>query len=355
LREKLSHFVGQAIIVGHNVGFDLEFLGQANCLVRNAFIDTFELATILMPHEGRYSLGKLIDSLGVSFVNRHRALDDARASVHLFRALQERAANLSLETLQAINRAARNRHWPLGVVFQEAERRQAREGVGNTLGAQLRAKGLVGDVPLFAKLSPEKPLIPVDQRVALDVEQLAGMLQEGGALAKAFPGFEYRPQQVEMLEAVARTINQSRHLIVEAGTGTGKSIAYLLPAIYWAVRNGERVVVSTNTINLQDQLYNKDIPDLRALLPFEVHATVLKGRNNYLCMRRLKIVQSRKNLTRDALRVLSKVLVWLPNTVTGDRAELFMPGPGDWQVWSQISSDADTCTSERCRFRRQGA
>jgi ATP-dependent DNA helicase DinG len=355
LCSKLLRFVGDAIVVGHNIGFDLKFLRQQKCLAQNAFIDTFELATILMPHESRYSLGKLMDSLGIRFATRHRALDDARASMRLFQSLQERAANLPLRTLRAINRAGRNSRWHLGRVFQEAERLQARGGAGNSIGAQLRAKGLLSpDRPLFVRPKPEELLVPVDERVALDVGALTAMLEKGGALDEVFPGFEYRPQQVEMLQSVAQAFNQSRHLMVEAETGVGKSIAYLLPAIYWAVQNGERVVISTNTINLQDQLYRKDIPDLRKLLPFEVRAAVLKGRSNYLCMRRLEALQSRRDLNADELRVLSKILVWVPHTVTGDRAELFLPGHREQQVWSTVSADTHTCTAERCIHRRQG-
>ncbi len=353
LREKLTRFVGDAIVVGHNISFDLGFLHHQNCLKKSSYIDTFELAAILMPHESRYSLGKLMDSLGISFTTRHRALDDARASMQLFRALQERAADLPLKTLRIINRAARKSRWSLSVVFGEAERRQAR-GFGSSIGAQLRAKGLIDERPLFARVPDAEPLVPVTRRTALDVDGLTAMLEEGGELARSFPAFEHRPQQVEMLRAVARAFNQSRHLIVEAGTGTGKSIAYLLPAIHWAVQNGERVVISTNTINLQDQLYHKDIPELRKVLPFDVRAAVLKGRSNYLCMRRLEAMQRRSGLTPEELRVLSKVLVWLPNTVSGDRAELFMPGPREWEVWSQLAADADTCLAERCPHRRQG-
>ena len=136
-----------------------------------------------------------------------------------------------------------------------------------------------------------EPLQPAEKRTLLDVDELAAMLQQGGAFSRAFDGFEHRPQQVEMLCAVAEALNASQHLLVEAGTGVGKSIAYLLPAIYWAVQNGERVVISTNTINLQDQLISKDVPDLRALLPFDVRAALLKGRSNYLCLRRLRALQ----------------------------------------------------------------
>ena len=355
LRERLLRFVGDAIVVGHNIGFDLGFLKQHNCLGRNSFIDTFRLAAILMPHESRYSLGKLVDSLGISPDVHHRALADAHASMELFRALQERADQLPLKTLQTLNRVAKDKNWPLTLVFRDAERHQASGTFESSIGAQLRAKGLIGDTPVLSKAVSVEPLIPVDERQALAVERLAAMLESGGLLSARFHGFEYRPQQVQMLEAVARAFNASSHLLVEAGTGTGKSIAYLLPAIHWAVQNGERVVISTNTINLQDQLYNKDIPDLREILPFEVRASVLKGRANYLCRRRLGQMQDRRDLSTEELGVLAKVLVWLPNTVTGDRAELFMPEPAEWDIWSQIASNSDTCSADRCAYRRQGS
>ena len=385
LRDRLKQFVGQAIVVGHNVRFDLDFLRPQGCLNANPSIDTFALATILMPHENRYSLGKLMESLGIGFdsgthgARRHRALDDAVACMLLFRALQERAAALSIQTLQDINRAARARGassaWPLSGVFQEAERRRSQGvGAGSSrpsvgAGSSRPSAGAGSSRPGEARPLPVQPLTPVDQRTALDVDRLAAMLEQGGSFEKAFPGFEYRPPQVEMLCAVADAFNHSRHLLVEAGTGVGKSIAYLLPALHWAVENGERVVVSTNTINLQDQLYTKDIPELRALLPFEVRSTVLKGRGNYLCMRRLVALQEQPALPGNALPgnalvsnalddtelgVLAKVLVWLPNTLTGDRSELALYGEREGAVWSQISSEAETCRADRCVHRRQG-
>lgn len=355
IKAALIEFVGSDTIVGHNVSFDLAFLRQQRCLTHNAHIDTFVLATILMPHESRYSLGKLMESLGIVFESRHRALDDARASMKLFLELKARAVDLPAQTLREINRAAQGSRWALGGMFQDAEREQQRQGAGSSIGAQLRAKGLLdADRPAFARAEIGEPLIPVDRRTALDIDLLAAMLEEGGRFSEAFAGYEYRPQQVEMLREVARAFNQSRHLLVEAGTGTGKSIAYLLPAMYWAVQNGERVVISTNTINLQDQLSGKDIPDLQKLLPFEVRATVLKGRANYLCLRRLSLLQNQSGLDDDQLRVLSRILVWLPNTVTGDQTELFLPQESDWAVWAQVSADARTCVGGRCPHFRKG-
>jgi len=353
LKGKLSQFVGQATVVGHNVEFDLGFLRQQGCLAANPSLDTFGLATILMPNQNRYSLGKLADSLGIEFPTRHRALDDAAATMQLFWALMERACRLPPKVLADLNRIASKSRWPLLGVFQEAERWQARAG------PQLVAEGMPFLVPQAERETKQvqEPLRPVEERTLLDVVELSAMLEQGGAFSRAFEGFEHRPQQVEMLCAVAEALNASQHLLVEAGTGVGKSIAYLLPAIYWAAQNGERVVVSTNTINLQDQLITKDIPDLQALLPFEARAALLKGRSNYLCMRRLRAFQDRLEQvgtpTDDELIFLARILAWLPQTATGDRSELVLYETRAQEAWAEVSSDVNSCTGAHCPFLRE--
>ena len=142
--------------------------------------------------------------------------------------------------------------------------------------------------------------------------------------------------------------------MVEAGTGTGKSLAYLIPAALWAIQNNTRVVISTNTINLQDQLINKDIPDLREALGVDLRATVLKGRANYLCPRRLENLRKRGPESPEEVRVLGKILVWLQNTVSGDRAELNLNGPVEREVWTRISAEDEGCTTENCLKRTGG-
>jgi DNA polymerase-3 subunit epsilon/ATP-dependent DNA helicase DinG len=151
-----------------------------------------------------------------------------------------------------------------------------------------------------------------------------------------------------MLANVAGAFNAGDHLLVEAGTGTGKSMAYLIPAIYWAVQNGQRVVISTNTINLQDQLLNKDIPKLQKILPLRFKAVTLKGRSNYVCPRRVQLFRAKDNHTPRELRMLAKLLVWLPSTTTGDREELFMPDYSEQALWSQVASDPNICTPRTC-------
>jgi len=152
-----------------------------------------------------------------------------------------------------------------------------------------------------------------------------------------------------MLKAVARAFNEGEHRLIEAGAGIGKSLAYLLPTVHFAVENDRHVVVSTNTINLQDQLFKKDIPDLQEILPFE--AALLKGRNNYLCLRKFSYLKRRGGLTAPEIGVRAKILVWLPTTMTGDRVELNLL-EGEEQVWARLSAE-EPCEPDKCPFLRE--
>ena len=116
-------------------------------------------------------------------------------------------------------------------------------------------------------------------------------------------------------------------------------MAYLIPAAIWAVQNNRRVVISTNTINLQDQLINKDIPDLREALGIDLRAAVIKGRGNYLCPRRLEGLRRHGPETVEEMRVLAKVLVWLQGSQTGDRGEINLNGPTERMVWNKLSAE----------------
>jgi ATP-dependent DNA helicase DinG len=355
--DDLTRFVGNYPVVGHNVSFDLDFLRNNDVPLSNPAVDTFELAGILVPHAARYSLTKLGELFGLPNLCSHRALDDALATKDLFVALLEHASGLPRAILQELNRLAARVDWSLKEVFRDIERGLSRTafrgGIGQQLAAQLAAReDALG--PLFAVEQEEEELVRAARPRALDIDELAAMLEENGLFARQFPGFEYRPEQVEMLRAVAYAFNERQHLMVEAGTGTGKSIAYLLPAAAFAHLNGERVVISTNTINLQDQLFLKDIPDLQRLLPFEFRAVVLKGRSNYLCQRRLEGVRQAGVSSTEEMRMLAKVLVWVPSTQTGERGELFMPDRAEQALWSRISAESDTCTLDRCRFRERG-
>ncbi|MGC8780281.1 MAG: helicase C-terminal domain-containing protein [Anaerolineae bacterium] len=354
---QIMRFVGNATVVGHNVGFDLGFLRVQGLLTTNTGLDTWELATILLPGLPGYSLGVLSERLGLDMGGQHRALEDAERSGRLFVRLTEMAARLPRPILMEILRLTKESFWPLGEVFREAAQAA---GVARGASGPLGLEQLAPTCPLFQPWRQPEPLAPQGKAEPIDVEELAAMLRPGGAFGRAFPGFEFRPPQVHMLEAVAQAFNQGHHLMAEAGTGTGKSVAYLLPAIAYALKNGVRVVVSTNTINLQDQLFKKDLPDLQRILkdawnadpPFR--AALLKGRSNYLCPRRFIGLKAKPSLSDDELRMVARILVWLPTTTTGDLGELALPLPSDRFVWSQISAENEGCTLDRCQREMGG-
>jgi len=180
--------------------------------------------------------------------------------------------------------------------------------------------------------------------------EAADLLSPSGAVAAALPGYESRREQLRMLEAVVECFNDGEVLSVEAGTGTGKSFAYLIPAILWSRRNGERVVVSTHTINLQEQLVFKDIPALTGVAGLECEAVLVKGRGNYLCKRKAAQVEAQgAALVEDDLAGEMRALLdWARQTRDGSRSDLPF-APRD-EVWEQVVSENDNCLRARCPY-----
>ena len=200
------------------------------------------------------------------------------------------------------------------------------------------------------KLSVSQFLIMIALRDSLGsdfVEEVRSLFSKNGSLAKA-KNFEYRPQQQEMAVAVARALEEERHLVVEAGTGVGKSIAYLAPAILFAIAEKKKAVISTHTINLQEQLLYKDIPILKKILPIEFEAALMKGRQNYLCPRRLEraMQQAGELFTTSETAELARLADWAGTTKDGSLSDLAVePDP---KVWTQVCSEAHVCTAKTC-------
>ncbi len=354
LQEVMGEFIafcGEMPVLGHNVSFDLSFLRQAGALKANVPIDSYELAAVLMPTASRYNLSALAQQLNVLLPATHRALDDARATHAVFLKLCEKARALPLETLAEIVRLAKPLDWQGYWALQQILRQRVREEP--VKAKQDRGGGDLG--PLFSLPVEMEASVGADPgERPLDIDDVAAALDLGGPFDRYFDAYEYRPQQVDMLRSVAEALSDSLHLMVEAGTGTGKSFAYLIPAAFYAMKNNTRVVISTNTINLQDQLISKDIPDLREALDLPVRAAVLKGRSNYLCPRRLALLRRRKPETVHEMRVLGKVLVWLLESRTGDRTEINLNGPIERAVWSRLSAEDEGCRLEVCLKRTGG-
>ncbi|MBL8968615.1 MAG: hypothetical protein JNG85_16540, partial [Spirochaetaceae bacterium] len=156
----------------------------------------------------------------------------------------------------------------------------------------------------------------------LDENEISGVLEAGGKLSGLIPSFEPRPSQVRLTRDITRAFNESRVLAAEAGTGVGKSFAYLVPSFAWAIRNEERVVVSTATINLQKQLVDKDIPVVQRLFRKKTKAVLVKGRGNYLCRVRLREALDEEGLLAGDDHPLRRIAAWAETSATGDRADL---------------------------------
>ncbi len=185
----------------------------------------------------------------------------------------------------------------------------------------------------------------------LEIPKPTTLLAPGGPVARRLERFEERPQQKEMLAAVTAALRDGSHLLVEAGTGVGKSFGYLIPALGHAFETGEKVLVSTRTIALQDQLEMKDLPLLQAVLPYEVTAVVAKGRNNYLCRRRLeRALLKGKSLFDDteAIAHLKELKAWAERTSDGSRSDLSNPPPH--RVWEEVMAESGNCAQRKCPF-----
>ena len=177
----------------------------------------------------------------------------------------------------------------------------------------------------------------------------ASLLSETGPIARRLPGFETRPEQLEMAAAVEAAMERGEHLLVEAGTGVGKSFAYLLPAIRRVVERRERVIVCTHTISLQEQLLEKDLPLLNAVIPDEFTAVLVKGRGNYVSLRRLGLASKRQDRLfpdEEERHALHRIEDWAYETRDGSLATLPQLPPA--AVWDQVQSDTHNCMGRRC-------
>ena len=182
----------------------------------------------------------------------------------------------------------------------------------------------------------------------VDCEVAGGFIAKGGALSTLSEQFEERPVQIELLKNIAKAFNQNHIGVFEAGTGVGKSYAYLIPSILWAIQNKERVIISTGTINLQQQLCEKDIPAVEKILGNKIKFILMKGRQNYICKRRLMETASVLDLFEDETEEIKKIADWEETTKTGSKSDMsFMPSEN---AWTKVNSESDACMGKRCPF-----
>jgi ATP-dependent DNA helicase DinG len=332
---QLIDFVGTSAVVAHSGNFDLSFLVDGEAEAGYELFDTLDLARIMLPAVPSHSLPHLSRQLGLSHPHPHRALSDADAARQLFRYLRQLARGFPADLLERMMEVARD--WPHPIHhFLEDARDSGTSGVES-----LR--------PLTAApVNPARSTAP-----STDPQAIRALLGPDGPMAGLLDDYELRESQLQMTLAIAQLYARGGRLLVEAGPGTGKSLAYLVPAVHHAVASGERVVVATNTITLQEQLFAKDIPFMRSWLPFDFKASLLKGRANYVSLRRWNRylnAPSRRvdgSWFHDEVKFKLRMLVWLAQTQHGDRSEIKLNG-FDELFWLRAASTPDDCLAAHC-------
>ena len=203
----------------------------------------------------------------------------------------------------------------------------------------------VSDV--YVVMEPIKPTVIKK----LDSDETAHYLSSTGPLAKISSLFEERPSQLELVKEITKSFNDESIGVFEAGTGVGKSFAYLIPSMLWALSNKERVVISTGTINLQQQLAEKDIPQAEKIIGKKIKSILVKGRQNYVCLRRLSEVGSERDLFSEETEIFDKINSWAKDSKTGSKSDLSFLPPEN--LWQRVNSEADACMGMRCKFREK--
>ena len=335
VEQAVLDFIGDYTLVAHNVSFDRGMLeNHLGRMLPNQWVDTHDMAKIFVPTLTSYKLISIAGALGISGDGFHRALQDADITAQVLLKLSEDASAMDPFVLQRIL--------------------QVFEGEECGLTALLRAilSETVAHAEIGKRYMAEKELPVYGKRPLLSFDQMDSFFEPDGLMAKASDSFQHRPQQLKMEQTIAEAFACQSHGIIEAGTGTGKSFAYLLPALLWAYENQCRVLVSTNTIALQEQLFQKDIPFLKQCLDYDFPVALSKGRSNYICMRRFdQYVKQAPTVSWTEKLFIAQLIHWLTFTEQGDKETLNL-NKLEHQYWASIASQTETCLGGQCsRFR----
>lgn len=312
-------------------------------------LDADYAARVVLPTAESHELAALCAEFRVE-----GGLDDAASRVALaarvWLQLLDRLRSMPLAVLSEMERLLDAVEHPIKPLVAEAAALALRKGFG---AKQQNARDMIeSGEPVPFRVAQREPVNPPE---SLDLDAVCRVFQEDGALAAKFESYEYRPEQLRMVREVGEAFNDDLVLMVEAGTGTGKSLAYLVPAILWAVRNRDPVVISTNTKNLQAQLFLKDLPFLQSAMGGGFKYALIKGRANYLCGRKLLglLANAERELARNERLALLPVIAWLATTRTGDVAENSGLKLGmQSELWPRISTQQDECLGPGCRHSR---
>ena len=352
IADELAAFIGDLPMVGQNYQFDLGFLNANDVMPSGPVFDTLDLSRILRPSAANHSLNWLIEELEIVNENPHRALADAEATAKVFLTFWDMILSLDPATLAMI-RSLSDRapgDWRAGPVFELAAQQEGIASDGPERVIRLLTERL-GKPSVESETRQRK--LPTTQD---GTASIGAAFESDDGLAKALgDSYEPRSQQLEMAKAVAQVQEADQTLLLEAPPGTGKSLGYLIPAIWRAEAAEEQVVVATSTRGLQEQLAAKDVPiALRALglTLDEVRVAVLKGRGNYLCISRLLSWLGSLEVTPGEAAFFARLMVWLESTESGDLGELPM-GEQEAARWSTLSAGSEEGHGN-CAYEREG-
>jgi len=354
IQEKLSDiagFIRGEWIIAHNAPFDIGFLSQAfkalpgvDYSYHTRVLDTLDLSRLLMPWLTNHRLETLAEYFEEPKGTLHRAGSDANLTGKIFLELIRESLLLDRDALQDILTVLKDTSGGLERLFTQIE-----SFIVNARGKKtilpVGPDNVLGD--------PSDAELPEGAR--LDPEEVVAWFRPEGRLSEIMEGFEPRTPQMEMAGLVIRMFNQESFLLAEAGTGVGKSLAYLIPGLLWSIRNGrQRIIISTHTKTLQDQLFFKDLPRLYDGLDTPFRAVLLKGRNNYICLRRWSqlLKQMDSMLTPARKRRLLPLVRWVRETKTGDIEEnAGFLRERNRDLWSLVVSESRLCTGAQCMHR----
>ncbi|MHA6251125.1 ATP-dependent DNA helicase DinG [Oceanobacillus sp. CAU 1775] len=324
-------------LIAHNVPFDMGFLNtelknSGRTTLNNRVIDTVELSRILFPKAPGYKLGQLAEYLDINHNDPHRALSDAIVTAKLFLKLKEKLSKLPFETLDHLSKIEKLLKSDLYFLLEEFKEKAMMDIFDEP--------NLVTYNGLAFKMEDDIEEIYNEDKLSYG-DFLDEVYEAGGSLSKHLKNYEKRPGQRDMSEIIFDAFQVNKHGLIEAETGTGKSLAYLLPAVYEAVHTKSRIVISTYTTQLQSQLLEEEIPLLQQLVPFDFHVVLLKGRNHYLSLERFSYELANSDSDNyDITLTKAILLVWLTETLTGDIDEIQLPTSG-YSFYNRVSSDAE--------------
>ncbi len=314
IADSLYEFIGDLPVLGHNINFDMDFLKAKGFNFSNQLFDSLPLAQILKPGLPTYSLDMLTEQFKITHKDKHRALDDAKATAELFNLLIEGINNIDKTTLDRIKDIVSRSNWPLKEIFLDAE-------------SQKKPEAKQQD-----KYEEESDALKFEKEEILEHFKNNSIVKD----------FEKRDPQIEMAERISDAFANDENLVIEAGTGTGKSLAYLIPSVYKALSEQSKVVIATHTKNLQDQLYNKDLLTAQKSIGANFKTAVLKGRQNYISVERFNNYMKKSFFYDHEVTMLIKILTWLPHTQNGEKGELSLFGREHF-TWLDVCCDGIKC------------